>query len=45
MDDRSREELIREGEEVSQMIEFGSVIPEREGLPFYIISMKWFTRW
>ncbi len=30
---------------VSQMIEFGSVVPEREGLPFYIISMKWFTKW
>ena len=27
------------------MIQFGSVVPEREGLPFYIIAIKWFTRW
>lgn len=45
IDPRSREEKIKEGEQVSQAIEFGSVIPEREGLPFYIISMKWFSRW
>ena len=27
------------------MIEFGSVVPERENLPFYMISMPWYTRW
>lgn len=27
------------------MIEFGGVIPERENLPYYLISIKWFRRW
>ena len=27
------------------MIEFGAVVPERENLPYYLISMKWFMRW
>lgn len=28
-----------------QIIEFGGVVPERENLPYYLVSMKWFTRW
>jgi hypothetical protein len=44
-DGRPREELIEEGEQVSQMIEFASVVPEREALPFFIISQRWYTRW
>lgn len=43
--DASREELIAEGEQVSQMIQFSSVVPERENLPYYIISMGWYQRW
>ena len=27
------------------MIEFGSVVPERENLPYYMISMPWYMRW
>ena len=27
------------------MLEFGSVVPERENLPYYIVSMAWFHRW
>ena len=27
------------------MIEFGSVVPEREYLPYYVIPMDWYTRW
>ena len=27
------------------MIEFSSVVPERENLPYYIITMDWFTKW
>lgn len=44
-DPSSRDELLAEGEKVGQMIEFGGVVPERENLPYYIISIKWFTRW
>ena len=28
-----------------EMIEYGGVIPERENLPYYLISIRWFTRW
>ena len=28
-----------------EMIQFASVVPERENLPYYIISMKWFEDW
>ena len=44
-DESTHEQLIQEGEEIMQAIEFGSVVPERENLPYYIISMKWFTKW
>ena len=27
------------------MIQFGSVVPERESQPYFIISQAWFTRW
>ena len=27
------------------MIDYGGVIPERENLPYYLVSMRWFTRW
>ena len=27
------------------MIDYGGVIPERENIPYYLISMRWFTRW
>ena len=27
------------------MMKFGSVVPEREYLPFYIVAQSWFTRW
>ena len=40
-----REDRISEGERVSEILEFGSVIPERENLPYYIVSMAWFQRW
>ena len=40
-----REDRISEGERVTEIIEFGSVIPEREDLPYYIVSMAWFQRW
>lgn len=43
--DRSREELIAEGKSVMQMIEFGSVVPERENLTYYVIHIAWFHRW
>lgn len=45
VDSREREELIEEGEEVMSQIESAKVVPEREYLPFYIISQRWFTRW
>jgi len=45
LDKSSREEILAEGEEIMQMIENGGVVPERENLPYYLISMKWFTRW
>ena len=45
LDDRTADELREEGQQVSQMIEFGCVIPERENLPYYLITMKWYTRW
>jgi len=28
-----------------QLIEFASVIPERDNLRYYVLSMKWFRRW
>ena len=28
-----------------QIIDFGGVVPERENLPYYLISMRWFLRW
>ena len=45
IDGRAREELIEEGEQISQMLQFGSVVPEREALPFFLISQHWFTKW
>ena len=27
------------------MIEFGSVVPERENLTYYVINIQWFHRW
>ena len=27
------------------MIDFGSVVPERENLPFYLITRQWLNRW
>ena len=44
-DDRSREQLLEEGKSISEMVEFASVIPERANLPYFIISMPWYTRW
>jgi len=41
----TREERLAEGEQITQMIEFSSVVPERENLPYYIITIDWFTRW
>ena len=43
--EESREDQISEGQRVSEILEFGSVIPERENLPYYIVSMAWFQRW
>ena len=40
-----REDRISEGERVTEILEFGSVIPERENLPYYIVGMAWFQRW
>jgi hypothetical protein len=45
LDKSSREEILAEGEEIMQMIEYGSVVPERGNLPYFIISMRWLTRW
>ena len=45
LDPSTHEERIQEGEEILQMIQFGSVIPERENLPYYIIGIDWFNRW
>ena len=45
IDDRAREELIEEGEQITQMLQFGSVVPEREAEPYYLIAQNWFTRW
>ena len=45
LDQRSRQEIVQEGEQISQMIQFGSVVPERESQPYFIISQAWFTRW
>ena len=44
-DEEPREQLLEEGRRISEMIEFSSVVPERENLPYYIISMQWFHRW
>lgn len=27
------------------MIQFGSVVPERENLAYYVIQIQWFHRW
>ena len=27
------------------MIQYGSIVPERENLPYFLIAMPWFTRW
>ena len=27
------------------MIDYGSVVPERENLPYYVIPMQWLNRW
>ena len=43
--DSTREDLMAEGEEVSQMIDYGSVVPERENLTYYVIQMQWYHRW
>ena len=45
VDDRSWDELKQEGVKVSEMIQFSSVVPERENLPYYLISMPWFKNW
>lgn len=34
-----------EGERITQMIEFGSVVPEGPNQPYYLVTMAWFTRW
>ena len=28
-----------------ELIQFSSVVPERENLPYYLISMIWFKNW
>ena len=28
-----------------EMIQFSSVVPERENLPYYLITMAWFNNW
>ena len=43
--DSTKEDLLAEGQTVSNMIEFGSVVPERENLTYYVISIQWFHRW
>ena len=41
----SREQRLAEGQQVTQMIEFGGVVPERADLPYYLVSMAWYQRW
>ena len=42
---RSQEELIKEGREVMDMINFAPTVPEHANLNYHLISKKWFTRW
>jgi len=44
-DDREPKEIKAEGAKVMEMIQFASIVPERENLPYYIIAMDWFKRW
>lgn len=44
-DERDWEEIKKEGASVMEQIQFSSVVPERENLPYYLISMTWFNNW
>ena len=45
IDDRDWEEIKEEGTKVMELIQFASVVPERENLPYYLISTVWFNNW
>ena len=45
LDQSTREERLTEGQTIMNMIDYGGVVPERENLPYYLISIRWFTRW
>ena len=43
--DGPRQERLAEGRQITEMIEYSSVVPERENLAYYLISMTWFHKW
>ncbi len=42
---KSEEERIIEGQEVTKLMKEEIIIPERAGLVYHIISMKWWSKW
>ena len=45
LDGRSEKEIRAEGQQISNLVAMGSVVPEREDLAFYIITIGWWKRW
>lgn len=41
----SEKDLIEEGKQIKDLIEFSSVVPERQNLTYHVIVKKWYLRW
>ena len=42
---RKAEERILEGQEVMKLMKEAIIIPDRKGIAYHIVSMKWWQKW